>query len=149
MKKLSILDPCSNYVEEYINFVIKVIMSDDFNSLQDYKYISSLLNACSQYIAERIIIFNAKHNPSIILEMLISEHIVFSKIPKNKFGYWFRRFVKNLDNYQNERIKSAEFIFFHRIFPLCRLKSNKTTTTTLALTNNRDVLEDNSKLIEG
>lgn len=142
MKKLSILDPCSNYVEEYINFVIKVIMSDDFNSLQDYKYISSLLNACSQYIAERIIIFNAKHNPSIILEMLISEHIVFSKIPKNKFGYWFRRFVKNLDNYQNERIKSAEFI------RMVSLKSNKTTTTTLALTNNRDVLEDNSKLIE-
>lgn len=141
MKKLSILDPCSNYVEEYINFVIKVIMSDDFNSLQDYKYISSLLNACSQYIAERIIIFNAKHNPSIILEMLISEHIVFSKIPKNKFGYWFRRFVKNLDNYQNERIKSAEFI------KMVSLKSNK--TTTLALTNNRDVLEDNSKLIEG
>ena len=141
MKKLSILDPCPNYVKEYINFVIKVIMSDDFNSLQDYKYISSLLNACSQYIAERIIIFNAKHNPSIILEMLISEHIVFSKIPKNKFGYWFRRFVKNLDNYQNERIKSAEFI------KMVSLKSNK--TTTLALTNNRDVLEDNSKLIEG
>ena len=141
MKKLSILDPCSNYVEEYINFVIKVIMSDDF--IQDYKYISSLLNACSQYIAERIIIFDAKHNPSMIQEMLISEHIVFSKIPKNKFNYWFRKFVKNLDNYQNERIKSAEFI------KMVSLKSNKTTTTTLALTNNRDVLEDNSKLIEG
>ena len=97
MKKLNIINPCSDVSREYIYFLIKTIMSDNFSAKKNQYVIPSLLNACSGFIIENIYNLNAQNNPVIILKLLKEQHEVFNKISYLSFYKWFNKFVKNLE----------------------------------------------------